>query len=66
MSTRKKTARRKVRRLARYERELELTRREQEQIRREQADVCPECRTDATVAHLVGCSRGAFPAVGSR
>lgn len=29
----------------------------------EQAERCPECRRDASVAHEVGCSRGAFPIV---
>jgi hypothetical protein len=31
--------------------------------RAEQADICPECRCDASVPHLTGCSRGAFPCV---
>jgi hypothetical protein len=30
-------------------------------VRAAQAEVCPECRHDATVAHQVGCSQGAFP-----
>jgi len=46
----------------RCERSADLrTLRERARIHAEQLDICPECRNDASVPHLTGCSRGAFP-----